>query len=74
MTVLRHGLRVDNFLLLTLTKADSPLLRESGHLPQTVGHITPVSIGAGKTHPVSLAEGQFTMGEEGNILSNVLLR
>ncbi|SJE05236.1 Uncharacterised protein [Shigella sonnei] len=59
MTVLRHGLRVDDFLLLSLAEADGPVVSEPGHLPQTVGHIAAVGVRAGKAHPVPLTDRQF---------------
>ncbi|ELH7695925.1 hypothetical protein Q9D00_004133 [Salmonella enterica] len=74
MTVLRHGLRVDNFLLISLAKADGPVVSEPGHLPQAVGHVAAVGIRAGKAHPVPLTERQIAGREEGNILCSVLLR
>ena len=46
MTVLRRGLRVDDFLLFSLSEADGPVVSEPGHLPQAVGHIAAVVVRA----------------------------
>ncbi len=74
MTVLRHGLRIDNFLLISLAKADGPFVSEPGYLPQAVGHVAAVGVRAGKAHTVPLTYRQIAGCEEGNILCSVLLR
>lgn len=51
MTVLRHGLRVDDFLLVSLAEPDGTIISEPGHLPQAVGHIAAVGVRAGIRRP-----------------------